>query len=78
MAQRIVNIKAGQKFIIVQDTSNGFPKGCIVEALQDNKDCGDVVQGLKWVGGHEPEPIYKQINLSHYTVDLKRYKGKIK
>ena len=78
MAQRIVNIKAGQKFIIVQNTSSGFPEGCIVEALQDNKDCGNIVQGLKWVGGYEPGPGYKRVELTHYTVDLKRYKGKIK
>lgn len=78
MTQRIVNIKAGQKFIVVQNTSCGFPKGCIVEALWDSKDCGKVVHGLKWVGGYEPEYTYKQVNLSHYTVDLKRYKGKIK
>ena len=78
MAQRIVNIKAGQKFIVVQDTTNGFPEGCIVEALSDIKDCGRVVRGLRWVGGYEPKPIYKQADLTHLTVDLKRYKGKIK
>ena len=78
MAQRIVNIKAGQKFIVVQDTSNGFPKGCIVEALGDIKDCGYTVQGLKWVGGYEPDDVYKRVDLAHHTVDLKRYKGKIK
>ena len=78
MAQRIVNIKAGQKFIVVQNTSSGFPEGCIVEALWDSKDCGEVVQGLKWVGGYEPEPAYKRVALAHNKVDLKRYKGKIK
>ena len=78
MAQRIVNIKAGQRFIIVENTSSGFPEGCIVEALEDIEDCGRIVQGLKWVGGYEPGLVYKQINLGHHTVDLKRYKGKIK
>ena len=78
MAQRIVNIKAGQKFIVVQNTSSGFPKGCVVEALWDSKDCGKVVHGLKWVDGYEIEYEHKQVDLSHYTVDLKRYKRKIK
>ena len=78
MAQRIVNIKAGQRFIVVQNTSNGFPDGCIVEALQDNKDCRYVVKGLKWVGGHEPDDVYKRVDLAHHTIDLKRYRGKIK
>ena len=78
MAQRIVNIKAGQRFIIVQNTSYGFPEGCIVEALWDKKDCGSVVRGLKWVGGYEPELAYKRVDLAHHAVDLKRYKGKIK
>ena len=78
MAQRIVNIKAGQKFIVVQDTTNGFPEGCIVEALSDIKDCGNVVRKLKWVGGYEPDDVYKRVDLAHHTVDLKRYKGKIK
>ena len=78
MAQRIVNIKAGQRFIIIQNTTSGFPEGCIVEALWDSKDCSKVVRGLKWVGGHEPDDVYKQSVLGHHTVDLKRYKGKIK
>lgn len=78
MAQDIKNIKAGQKFIVVQNTTNGFPEGCIVEALQDNKNCDSIVQGLKWVGGYEPDDIYKRVDLAHHTVDLKRYKGKIK
>ena len=78
MAQRIVNIKAGQRFIIIQNTTNGFPEGCIVEALWDSKDCGEVVQGLKWVGGHELDDVYKRVDLAHNAVDLKRYKGKIK
>lgn len=78
MAQKIVNIKAGQKFIIIQNTTNGFPEGCIVEALRDNKDCGTVVRGLKWVGGYEPKPVYKRVDLDHHIEDLKRYKGKIK
>ena len=77
MAQRIVNIKAGQKFIVVQDTSDGFPEGCIVEALRDIKDCRNVVIGLKWVGGYEPDDVYKRLDFAHHTVDLKRYKGKI-
>ena len=78
MEQRIVNIKAGQRFIIIQNTTNGFPEGCIVEALSDIKDCGRIVQGLRWVGGYEPKPVYKQVDLAHHTVDLKRYRGKIK
>lgn len=78
MAQAIKNIKAGQKFIVVQNTSGGFPEGCIVEALGDIKDCDSVVQGLKWVGGHEPDDIHKLVDLAHHTIDLKRYKGKIK
>ena len=78
MEQKIVNIKAGQKFIIVKNTSYGFPKGCVVEALWDSEDCGEVVHGLKWVDGYEIEDEQKQVDLSHYTVDLKRYKGKIK
>lgn len=78
MAQIIRNVKAGQKFIVVQNTSGGFPEGCIVEALWDSKDCGKVVQGLRWVGGYELEHVYRQVALSHHTVDLKRYKGKIK
>ena len=78
MAQRIANIKAGQKFIIVQNTSSGFPKGCIVEALWDDKDCGNIAKGLKWVGGYEPDDAYKRVDLAHNVVDLKRYRGKIK
>lgn len=78
MAQAIKNIKAGQKFIVVQNTSSGFPEGCIVEALKDIKDCGKIVQGLKWVGGYAPGYEYERVDLAHNAVDLKRYKGKIK
>ena len=76
MAQRIVNIKAGQIFIVVKNTSSGFPEGCIVEASKDIKDCGKIVHGLKWVGGYEPKPVYKRVDLAHHIEDLKRYKEK--
>ena len=78
MAQTIKNIKAGQKFIVVQDTSNGFPAGCIVEAMQNQEDCTEIVRELKWIGGFESDKVYKNLALGHHTVDLKRYRGKIK
>ena len=79
MAQRIVNIKAGQKFIIVDVSCGGFEMDCIVEALSDRDNVYSNAGYFKWIGGYKPEGYdYKIIELTQNKVDLKRYKGKIK
>ena len=79
MAQKIVNIKAGQKFIIVDNSLGGFEVGCIVEALCDRDNVNCNAGYFKWIGGYEPKDYnYKIVELTHNKVDLKRYKGKIK
>ena len=79
MAQKIVNIKAGQKFIIVDNSCEGFEVGCIVEALCDRDNVSHNAGYFKWIGGYEPEGYnYKIVELTQNKVDLKRYRGKIK
>ena len=79
MAQRIVNIKAGQRFIIVNESCGGFEKGCIVEALCDRDSVHYNAGYFKWIGGYEPEYYdCRIVELTQNKVDLKRYRGKIK
>ena len=79
MAQRIVNIKAGQKFIIVGVSCRGFEVDCIVEALSDRDNVDSNAGYFKWIGGYKPKGYdYKIVVLRQNKVDLKRYKGKIK
>ena len=81
MAQAIRNIKAGQRFEIINVTIGGFDKGCIVEALVNKENIEeDSFAGIfKWVGGFEPNYYnYKNAKLSQSVQDLKRFKGKIK
>lgn len=79
MAQAIRNIKAGQLFEVIGNKSNGFKIGSIVEAngtAMNIKDENDYVGDFNWVGGYGSE--YKRYTLCQKTIDLKRYKGKIK
>ena len=78
MAQVIRNIKAGQRFEIIDMQINGFEIGCIVEALDNTKNIGMFAGRFKWIGGYKPEYGYKEIILSQNVQDLKRFKGKIK
>lgn len=79
MAQVIRNIKAGQKFEIIDNTVGGFEIGCIVEALNNIENVESWAGYFKWIGGYKPSYI-KDINiaLTQNVQDLKRFKGKIK
>ena len=77
MAQRIVNVKAGDKFI-VNDTTTGFEYGVVVESLSEELSITNDERRFircKYIGG---KSLYKNLELWQKTVDLKRYKGKIK
>ena len=77
MAQVIRNIKVGDKFIII-NTTTGFEYGVVVESLGEELNITNDESRFircKYVSG---ESEYKTIWLWQKTVDLKRYKGKIK
>lgn len=79
MAQRIVNIKAGQKFKIIDNTVGGFEIDCIVEALNNIENVEGWAGHFKWIGGYKPSYVEdKNIALTQNVQDLKRFKGKIK
>lgn len=80
MAQVIRNIKAGQKFEVVEMNIGGFDTGCIIEALDNIDNVKDIAGEFKWIGGVKPIYIYddENITLTQKTIDLKRYRGKIK
>ncbi len=77
MAQIIRNVKIGDKFIVNCETS-GFEYGIIIESLDEELNISnDESRFIKcvYVNG---ESEHKNIWLWQKTVDLKRYKGKIK
>ena len=77
MAQVIRNVKVGDKFIVNAETT-GFEYGVIVESKTESKNISnkeDEWIRCKYVSG---ESQWKNIELWLKTVDLKRYKGKIK
>lgn len=76
MAQAIKNVKAGQRFLVVDKKDEGFKEGTIVEALEsiDNKDKSYWFR-CKWVGGTKK---YQKCVLGQKIEHLKRFKGKIK
>lgn len=77
MAQPIRNVKVGDKFI-VNNTTTGFEHGVVVESLNEEFNITNDESRFircKYVSG---ESKYKTIWLWQKTVDLKRYKGKIK
>lgn len=81
MAQAIKNVKAGQKFLVIDKLGIGFEEGCIVESLDtidtiDNLKEDDWICNMKYVGGYNSK--YKEIILSQKIKHLKRFKGKIK
>ena len=84
MVQAIKNIKAGQKFTIVEMSCGGFDIGCIVEALDDIENVTRQAGNFKWIGGYKPTYVEysiinnKEIILIQNVEDLKRFKGKIK
>lgn len=79
MAQVIRNIKAGQKFKIVDNTLGGFEIDCIVEALNNIENVEGWAGHFKWIGGYKPSYVEdKNIALTQNVQDLKRFKGKIK
>lgn len=77
MAQVIRNIKVGNRFIII-DQSTGFECGVVVESLGEELNIANDEKRFvrcKYVSG---ESKYKTVWLWQRTVELKRYKGKIK
>ena len=77
MAQRIRNVKIGDRFT-VNAKANGFEYGIIVESISEEKNIhNEEVRHIrcKYVSG---ESKCKNLELWQKTVDLKRYKGKIK
>ena len=78
MAQAIRNIKAGQKFIIIDNLIEGFPIGAIVEATQTTMNCKGSAGDFKLIGGVDENYLYRDIELRQRVCELKRYKGKIK
>ena len=77
MAQAIRNVKVGNKFIVI-DATTGFEYGVVVESLGEELNITNDESRFircKYVSG---ESKYKTIWLWQKTVDLKRYKGKIK
>ena len=75
MAQKIRNVKVGDKFIVNAGTL-GFEKGIIVESISEERNISnDEVRYIrcKYVSG---ESLWKKIELWQKTIDLKRYKGK--
>ena len=79
MAQVIRNIKAGQKFEIIDTSYHGFDIGCIVEALNNIENVKSWAGHFKWIGGYKPSYVKDEnIALTQKVQDLKRFKGKIK
>ena len=77
MAQRIRSVKVGDKFIVNAETT-GFEYGVIVESITESKNIStkeDEWINCKYVSG---ESNCKNLELWQKTVDLKRYRGKIK
>ena len=77
MAQVIRNVKVGDKFI-VNDATTGFEYGVVVESLSEARNITNDERRFircKYVSG---ESNYKTIWLWQKTVELKRYRGKIK
>ena len=77
MAQVIRNVKIGDRFTVNAKT-NGFEYGIIVESISEEKNIhNEEVRYIrcKYVNG---ESRWKKLELWQKTVDLKRYKGKIK
>ena len=77
MAQKIRNVKVGDKFIVNAETT-GFENGVIVESISEEKNIhNEEIRNIKckYVSG---ESQWKKLELWQKTVDLKRYKGKIK
>ena len=76
MAQRIVNIKAGQRFLVIDKEEIGFKENTIVEALESINNIDENMWFYcKWIGGNKN---YMNIALKQNIEHLKRYKGKIK
>ena len=74
MAQAIRNIKAGQRFLVIDERCEGFYKGTIVEALESVDGISkDYWFRCKWVGGTE---IYQNIKLNQKIEHLKDLKEK--
>ena len=77
MAQVIRNVKVGDKFIVNAETT-GFEYGVIVESISELKNIsnkGEEYIRCKYVSG---ESQWKNLELWQKTVNLKRYRGKIK
>ena len=77
MAQVIRNVKIGDKFIVNAETA-GFEHGVVVESLSEELNITNDESRFircKYVSG---ESNWKNLGLWQKTVDLKRYKGKIK
>ena len=76
MAQAIRNIKAGQRFLVIDKEDKGFKEGTIVEALESKDNISDTYWfNCKWVGGTN---MFSGLVLGQSIKHLKRFKGKIK
>ena len=76
MAQDIRNIKAGQRFLVIDKKENGFNEGTIVEAIESIKNINEEKWfACKWIGGTKK---FTSIMLKQKIEHLKRFKGKIK
>ena len=78
MAQAIKNIKAGQKFIIIDNAINGFPIDAIVEAQETIMNCRGRAGVFRLIGGVDENYPWKELTFNQRVSDLKRYRGKIK
>ena len=78
MEQKIVNIKAGQKFIIIDNAINGFPIDAIVEAQETIRNCRGSAGIFRLIGGVDENHHWRELELNQRVSDLKRYRGKIK
>ena len=77
MAQVIRNVKIGDRFTVNAET-NGFEYGVVVESLSEELNITNDESRFircKYVSG---KSNYKTIWLWQKTVELKRYRGKIK
>lgn len=74
MAQAIRNIKAGQRFLVIDKEGMGFKEGTIVEALESiNNIETNMWFNCKWIGGTKE---YEELILGQKIEHLKRFKGK--
>ena len=76
MAQTIKNIKAGQRFLVIDKEEIGFKENTIVEALESINNIDENMWFYcRWISG---DKSYMDLTLKQNIEQLKRYRGKIK